>query len=337
LARTAVIVSTDHCPIACPLRLDTEHSLRTVLQSLRQDDVFRIAGSVWVKYNYGQRQVHSSNRKTEEITHILNQWQIHRFTVLHASQSPGFRPWLSTVSPKHHGGDDSYWYFKPHNQKKETSDDDLPDDTTPAGQETLAVTNPRWEHRDETMKSNTPDNAHAGDTITLLADISGYVDQGKVTFDIYDTSGSSPQRIDTVYGKNENGTASAEWTVEDPRRPEDEKELTLAFEVHARSRHSERKEIGFAEKLFLRLTIDPNKTESENDTFRLFSTDTAKTYEQTKTIKDDMKPGDNFVDLVFTGLDGKLSYSLEIDEGPEGKKMFLFENLRLRENGGSNG
>ena len=78
-------------------------------------------------------------------------------------------------------------------------------------------------------------------------------------------------------------------------------------------------------EIILRLEIDPAEAEHANDWFSLRSTDGS--YEQHHKIKDDMTPGDKFVDLLFTGVDAALSYSMEVDSRPNGKKHFLFENV----------
>ena len=193
-------------------------------------------------------------------------------------------------------------------------------------QEELKVTNPRWEHTDETLKQDSPDKASAGDIIKLFADIQGYVPQGKVTFDIYDVSKDTPQRIDSVYGKNEDGKASAEWTVEDPRKDSEAHVLKLEFEASARSKYSERCEITFTEALAIQLDINPDEAASKDDKFTLYSTDEAKTYSQEKTIKDDKVDGDEYVDLKFTDLKPDLSYSLEVDPGEDGEPYYVFED-----------
>jgi hypothetical protein len=137
--------------------------------------------------------------------------------------------------------------LKPLHEKEEECLTDNMADETPAQQDALSVTNPRWEHKDETLKKESSDFTHAGDTIILMVDIKGYVPGGRVVFDIYDISGSSPVRIDTVYGKNGEGKGSAEWVVEDPRKVDDTKELKLAFEGSARSKYCKKKEIGWEE------------------------------------------------------------------------------------------
>jgi hypothetical protein len=80
------------------------------------------------------------------------------------------------------------------------------------------------------------------------------------------------------------------------------------------------------EAYHIRLNIDPKDKDSQEDTFALFSTDAAKSYSKTLTVKDDQVPGDSYTDLSFPDLDMSLSYSLKIDLGNDGHSYFLFEN-----------
>jgi hypothetical protein len=81
----------------------------------------------------------------------------------------------------------------------------------------------------------------------------------------------------------------------------------------------------------VRLNIDPNDPDSQDDTFTLFSTDDAKTFSKDQTVKDDQIPGDNYTDLTFSDMDTSLSYSLKIDLGKDGNSYFLFENTPYEE------
>jgi hypothetical protein len=78
-------------------------------------------------------------------------------------------------------------------------------------------------------------------------------------------------------------------------------------------------------KLSVQLTIDPDDPDCQNDTFTLFSTDDARSYEQTKTIQDDALKNNNTVELIFTDLDENLSYTLEHDNG-DGDTVVLLQN-----------
>jgi hypothetical protein len=85
----------------------------------------------------------------------------------------------------------------------------------------------------------------------------------------------------------------------------------------------------------VRLNIDPNDPKSQNNTFTLFSTDDAKTYSKDQTVKDDQVPGDDYIDLKFTGLDTSLSYSLEINPGEDAGSYFLFKDVAYEDLNGA--
>lgn len=77
--------------------------------------------------------------------------------------------------------------------------------------------------------------------------------------------------------------------------------------------------------LRVRLEIDPDDAKSQDDRFTLRSTDG--TFTQVKTVKDDLTPGDGWVDLRYTNLPWALSYTLEVDLGKEGGKTLVFEDV----------
>lgn len=82
-------------------------------------------------------------------------------------------------------------------------------------------------------------------------------------------------------------------------------------------------------KLRVRLAIDPGDARSRDDRFTLrgFAADGSGRYEQIRTVRDDLVPGDASVDLVFDGLLPGLSYSLEVDPGADGDPYRVFEGL----------
>ncbi|HAJ79172.1 MAG TPA: hypothetical protein DCO75_05325 [Fibrobacteres bacterium] len=193
-----------------------------------------------------------------------------------------------------------------------------------------ALNNPRWKHTDTDKDKNSPDTAATGDVVMLIASAPGFNDGLPVTFDIYDSSGGNPVKIDSVKGKVDGGRAEAKWTIKDPNNAGGK--LDLQFEALAKDKNSGKKEIKIAGSSFtVRLNIDPDKPESQDDTFTLYSTDDAKTYKQKLTVKDDKVPGDNCLDLEFTGIDRNLSYSLEINSGKEGGEYLLFEDTSYEE------
>ncbi|MDC7223351.1 MAG: phage baseplate assembly protein V [Spirochaetales bacterium] len=77
--------------------------------------------------------------------------------------------------------------------------------------------------------------------------------------------------------------------------------------------------------LVLRLNINPNEREHEDDTYKLYSSN----YECLQTVADDKVEGDNLLDLHFVGLDKRETYSLEIDMGAEGMTYHLFRDLSV--------
>ncbi len=199
-------------------------------------------------------------------------------------------------------------------------------DETAESEEQISITDLSWEHTDDSRKSDSPESVYVGDTVIIKANVADLAEGAEVSFDIYDTAANPPIRIDTVKCKNEGGTASAEWLVEDTRNEDEDRELKIEFEAVAKGNVSKRTEIKVGGVFKVRLQIDPNSEESKDDKFTLYSTDSNKTYQQVKTVKDDKVTGDNFVDLIFTGLDESLSYTLEIDTDAEGKPYYIFEN-----------
>ena len=107
--------------------------------------------------------------------------------------------------------------------------------------DTVDLTDPHWEHSDKDKAQNTPDSAAIGDNVTLKCTCKGVPEGGRVSFDIYDMANDPPLRIDTVKGKNEQGTAKATWEITDPNDRKDE--LKLEFEAVAKSKSSVRAEI----------------------------------------------------------------------------------------------
>lgn len=77
--------------------------------------------------------------------------------------------------------------------------------------------------------------------------------------------------------------------------------------------------------LVLRFDLDPEDASTHDDRFTLKADDNS--FNATKTVIDDMLPGDRFVDLHFSGLKRKKRYSLVVDPGEEGAPYTLFEDV----------
>jgi hypothetical protein len=110
--------------------------------------------------------------------------------------------------------------------------------------------NPRWEHKDEAKKERSPKKALFGDTVILMADVTGIPENSPVTLDIFETSGKTPVKVDSVRGKNVGGVAKGEWVVTDKSvKGEDAK---LEFQAAAKNKTSSRCKIPV---VFVRLYV----------------------------------------------------------------------------------
>jgi hypothetical protein len=125
---------------------------------------------------------------------------------------------------------------------------------------------------------------------------------------------------------------SLDYTLKNDMKPEREKPAVTdsmanqpAAQQESAAPKQEKKKV---EKgpFHIRLNIDPNDESSQDDTFTMFSTDAAKSYNKVLTVKDDQVPGDSYTDLSFPDLDKSLSYSMKIDLGSDGNSYILFEN-----------
>jgi hypothetical protein len=83
-----------------------------------------------------------------------------------------------------------------------------------------------------------------------------------------------------------------------------------------------------AQDLIVRFEIDPKDREHVADErFTLLggTSKEAPKYKQTKTGKDDLIDGDDYLDIKFTGLIPNLKYWLEVDPGNSRPKYMAFE------------
>jgi hypothetical protein len=194
------------------------------------------------------------------------------------------------------------------------------------------LTNPRWEHKkveaeDEDKKED--GKASFGDTIILMADVSGIPESAPVSFDIYDTSEDPPMVIDSAKGKNEGGVAKGEWVVADKSGKGEE--AMLKFEAVARSKVSERCEIPFSTVFQIHLQIDVDDPKAKDDILILLDENGS---EVMKLYVGEMKEvSENIVSLTFEDLPMDTKYSLVRDYGTDedGGHDPLFVKLSLNE------
>ncbi len=81
----------------------------------------------------------------------------------------------------------------------------------------------------------------------------------------------------------------------------------------------------------IRLAINPENNDAQDDTYKLKSTDNNKIYEKILTVENDKIVSDDYLDLEFTEIDESLSYTLEINPGNEGDPYYLFESIPFLE------
>jgi hypothetical protein len=79
-------------------------------------------------------------------------------------------------------------------------------------------------------------------------------------------------------------------------------------------------------ELRISIEIDPNEKGAEGYRFTLYSAGMSAKFKQIKTVKDDSDKSNKTLDLVFTGLDTGLNYTLEYDKGPATKATAVFRN-----------
>jgi hypothetical protein len=135
-------------------------------------------------------------------------------------------------------------------RKKADDDDDAPALTDELAEEKkdISLSNLRWEHADEQMKNDSPEEAAWGNKLILKADVSGTGTGKEASFTILNTIVKPARKLATVSGKIKDGVATAEW-VSDGAIPGKEKEgLKVFFEVLVKNKTSEQKEIVIAKE-----------------------------------------------------------------------------------------
>jgi hypothetical protein len=79
----------------------------------------------------------------------------------------------------------------------------------------------------------------------------------------------------------------------------------------------------------IQLDVDPTDASSHDDRFILESTDGA--YHEEKTVRDDLVPGDQYVDLHYAGLNRKKRYRLLAVAEPGANPEIVFDNVPYAE------
>ena len=159
-----------------------------------------------------------------------------------------------------------------------------------------------------------------------MADITGMPEGAFATFDIFDISAEPAMRMDGARGKILKGVAKGEWVVKDKSGKGDE--VKIAFEAIAKSKASEKKPVDLKKtaKFTVRLHIDPTTKKAQDDRYILISDD--ESFQIIKTVKDDQIPGDDCLDLAFSGNEEERQYTLIVDPGKEGDPYLIFKDIK---------
>jgi hypothetical protein len=191
------------------------------------------------------------------------------------------------------------------------------------------LNNPRWEHKDADRAKASPDVAALGDTVLLMASAPGFADGADVAFDIFDASGGSPEKIETVGGKVDGGRAEAVWIVADPKKAGDK--LDLQFEASAKDGSTEKAPIKTKFVFDILLQIDVDDPKAQDDVLILLDENNAEV--KKLPVKDMKEVSEDIVRIVIEDLAMEKKYTLIRDYGAEdnGGHDPLFVQLTPRE------
>lgn len=114
------------------------------------------------------------------------------------------------------------------------------------------------------------------------------------------------------------GSADYYFTAEHSRADKDAKSETLSLPYAA------------AASIVVRIEADASDENLQNDSFRLFSTDSDATYSRTMAMTDGTQ-GDQCVEFEFDDVQADLKYSLEVDCGGTGNTCLVFEDISCSE------
>jgi hypothetical protein len=169
---------------------------------------------------------------------------------------------FSSINPKYQS------YYVPAGTVVEDDTPALTDDFVDEQME-ITLNNPRWEHKDTKKKENSPKTAAFDDNVILMADVTGIPENGSVTFDIFDTSGKAPAKIDSARGKNVGGVAKGEWVVTD--KSGKGKDAKLEFQVKVKDKTSTRCKIPVVQQNSWGICVGPDDEVLQKLPFEIIS------------------------------------------------------------------
>jgi hypothetical protein len=157
------------------------------------------------------------------------------------SADPWYKPWSLFGRWAHSGGG---FDFQLQSFKKEEQELFLTDsmaDEAVAQQVPLKITGISWRHTDSTLRKDSPDIAHSGDTIELKAQFENYVEGAGVDFFVHGNVNGTKKQLAKVHTRCKSMAAAAEWVVDISKCDADA--AGIEFDCEARDKKSRRSPI----------------------------------------------------------------------------------------------
>ncbi len=156
--------------------------------------------------------------------------------------------------------------------------------------------------------------------------------QTRVTFKLFCTYQGADQDLKHKADANEDGgVAQAQLQL---FFPDDYKDGSVDYFFTAEHSRADKKAESetltlphAAASIVVRIEADASDERLQNDSFRLFSTDSEATYSKTMAMTDGTQQGDQSVEFEFDDVQADLKYSLEVDCGGTGNACLVFEDI----------
>ncbi len=183
------------------------------------------------------------------------------------------------------------------------------------------LTNPRWEHTDESLKTERPTLCLTGDTVKLMGDVEGI--SGAVTFHLFQKSDSKEELLEKpIDGTISGTTCSCSWKVTEEIAALEEDSW---FEIrHAQiSKPTDRVELNIAGEIELVLDFDPKARVYDRYQFTLVSLNKEFVYESIRTVRDDTDPNDDVLSLKYSLLNRGSTYKLLMAKHKDAEPLII--------------
>lgn len=298
-------------PRSCPLSVSDFDLVERSLKEMPLSEVIHITEQLFGELSASEKITYDINHYCSDYSDSNGRIDFIKTLIDNGVISPIHIPYsyqrdprlVDLVRPKHH----EYFLFDDRTSADEAAE--ALTDSLESTVDKITVSNPRWAHLDAALKESSPDTCDIGDSVELIFDVTGYPEGASVNFDIFDASSEPAMRIDTVRGKNENGTARIEWSVVDPNSCGDK--LQLLFEGSARSKCSDRVPIGVGSLHYY--TVEVKDTDGN----------------PIESIKVEFTVGDETT-IVVSGADGCAKLSAK-DPAVDANVRILYEEIDDKE------